>query len=463
MSIQTVESPAAPTAMRTCRRCGKAAPIEDSYCATCGASLTLGWGGDPPPAMRRRIGGTKWIPVEDVEPGEAVRQQPTLAVPAPAAPRSKRRASRRTPTYRRRIVVIPLLLMVLASTLAGVLTFRARATINQIQQLSEVPAQVTDATQGDNGLPANDMTFDTGPAREALETAGITTGGDGGGLLGGVRDAASDVGDLASGAAVAAGVKDPAKDALTILVMGVDARPGAPIDVGVRPDALMVLYLNPTSGVCRGLAIPRDALAVLPGYGETKINHALMLGGIPYQQLVVEQFLDLEIDHYALVDFAGFRDLVDAVGGVSVTVPSELKSGETVLFEMGPQSFDGEDALAYARYRGGDDGDVGRVRRQQQIIRGLAQASAGRDVAAEINRLLPAVADHVRTDLGAADLVTLATQYRSICSEANLQLDVLQGSLYEPEQPDPIYQQTLDYIRIDDAVVADKVAQLIRP
>jgi anionic cell wall polymer biosynthesis LytR-Cps2A-Psr (LCP) family protein len=188
-----------------------------------------------------------------------------------------------------------------------------------------------------------------------------------------------------------------------------------------------------------------------------------MLVGIPYQQLVVEQFLDLKIDHYALVDFAGFQDLVEAVGGVSVTVPSELKSGETVLFEMGPQRFDGDDALAYARYRGGDDGDVGRVRRRQQIIRGLAQASVGRDFAAEINTLLPAVADHVRSDLGATDLVTLANQYRTACSEGSLELGTLQGSLYQPERPDPIYQQPIDYVQIDDAIVENKASKLIRP
>lgn len=461
MSIQTVDLPAPSSALRTCRRCGNAAPADVSYCETCGASLALGWGGEPPPAPRRRIGGTKWIPVEEIEPGDGGVAAPSVATATPSVLRSQRRVSKRSPLYRRRIVIIPLLVVILSTTLAGVLTYRARATIDKVQQLSTIPVTISDSTQSEDSAPTS-MTFDTGPAREALETAGISSENGGGGLLGGVRDAASDVGDLASGAAVAAGVKDPATDALTILVMGVDARPGAPIDIGVRPDALMVLYLNPTVGVCRGLAIPRDALAVLPGYGQTKINHALMLGGIPYQQLVVEQYLDLEIDHYALVDFAGFRELVDAVGGVTVTVPSELQSGESVLFEMGPQMFDGEQALAYARYRGGDDGDVGRVRRQQQLIRGLAQSGAGKDIASEINRLLPAVADHVRTDLSAAELVTLAKQYRSVCAEGSLELDALQGSVYQPEKPDPIYQQALDYVRIDDAVVEDKVAQLIR-
>jgi len=358
-------------------------------------------------------------------------------------------------------LVIPLIALMLAVSVVGALAYRARTTLDQIHSISLVPDVVTDATQSDDGLPTG-LTFDTAPARQALETAGVSTDNGESGLFGQVQDAAADVGDLASGAAVAAGVKDPGQDAITILVMGVDARPGAPIDIGVRPDALMVLYLNPTSGVCRGLAIPRDTMATLPGYGETKINHALMLAGIPYQQLVVEQFLDLQIDHYALIDFAGFQELVDAVGGVTVTVPSDVKQGDSVLYKAGSQVLNGEQALAYARFRGGSDGDVGRVRRQQQLIRGLAYASAGRSAASEINSLLPAVADHVRTDLGASDLVTLLDRYRTTCSDAGLELDALQGSLYQPDTPDPIYQQPIDYVRLDESIVAEKVANLTR-
>src|SRR5215212_8364928 len=158
MSIQTIEPPAPPTAMRTCRRCGNAASLELSYCETCGASLALGWGGEPPPAPRRRLGGTKWIPIEEIEPGEATKSATSFAAPAPATPRAKRRTSKRAPIFRRRIVVIPLVMVVFATTLAGVLTYRARATINQVQQISALPAQITDATQSDDGLPA-DLTF----------------------------------------------------------------------------------------------------------------------------------------------------------------------------------------------------------------------------------------------------------------------------------------------------------------
>lgn len=461
MTIQSGDATGELVLTRNCPQCGATAPNDHRYCGRCGAALPAD--GPSPSARppRRRIGGTPWTPSEDAPELRIGGSNSASTYASTGRQRVRKKRRKRTPWHRRKLVVLPLLVLLLVTGAVGALAYRAHSTLGTIHRVSTPPAQITDSTQGDDGLPTG-MTFDTGPAQQALIEAGVMPD-KGGGIFGSVKDAAGNVGDLASGAAIATGVKDPSKDAITILIMGVDARPGAPIDIGVRPDAMMVLYLNPTSGVCRGLAIPRDSLVNLPGYGETKVNHALMLAGIPYQRLVIEQFLGLKIDHYALIDFTGFKELVDAVGGVTVNVPTEIKSGDSVLFAAGPQKFDGDKALSYARYRGGDDVDVGRVRRQQQLIRGLIQVSSGRDIATDVNKLLPAVSSHVRTDLSASELITLADQYRSKCSEASLEMDTLQGDLYRPGTPDPIYQQPIDYVRIDDAIVSEKVANLIRP
>jgi anionic cell wall polymer biosynthesis LytR-Cps2A-Psr (LCP) family protein len=92
---------------------------------------------------------------------------------------------------------------------------------------------------------------------------------------------------------------------MTILLMGVDSRDGEAIDIGVRPDSLAVLHIDPENGSCRMLAVPRDSRAELPGYGYSKINHALAVAGIPYEMLVIEEYLGVELNHYALIDFAG--------------------------------------------------------------------------------------------------------------------------------------------------------------
>jgi hypothetical protein len=126
---------------------------------------------------------------------------------------------------------------------------------------------------------AEGKTFDTAPAQQALLQAqqSETTGDSGdapttterdesdeedeGGIFGAIRESGNELRDTAEGAAIAAGIAEPDSQPLTIMVMGVDAREGSAIDIGVRPDALMVLRLDPEAGTCNGLAIPRDSLA----------------------------------------------------------------------------------------------------------------------------------------------------------------------------------------------------------
>jgi LCP family protein required for cell wall assembly len=240
--------------------------------------------------------------------------------------------------------------------------------------------------------------------------------------------------------------------------MGVDARPGEPIDISTRPDALMVLHLNATRGTCRILSIPRDTRTELPGYGQSKVNHALVVGGIPYQKLVVANLLGLEIDRYALIDFAGFAAFVDAIGGVTINVPEAFTASDGTVFEAGPQRFDGQTALAYARYRGGPDRDLGRIRNQHQLIGALLRASAGRDIVRDVNEILPALKAHIRTDLRPAELIDLARQYRSTCTAESIRLFSLSGTVSKFD--DPLLRRPLDYFVVTDAEIRQKVAEL---
>jgi LCP family protein required for cell wall assembly len=250
-------------------------------------------------------------------------------------------------------------------------------------------------------------------------------------------------------------------DAITILVMGVDARPGESIDIGVRPDSLMVLRLNPQTGSCRTLAIPRDTRTELPGYGKSKINHALAVGGIPYEQQVVENLLGLQIDHYLLIDFNGFQDLVDAVGGIQIDVPEAFAIDQDIWFDAGPQTMDGKHALAYARWRGGSDGDFGRIARQQAVLRALIRKGAGLDVIRSLNELLPAVQDNIRTDLGPKDMARLGLDYRETCTDQSVEMLRLEG--YNAWFDDPLLNLQLIYVVVDEAEVSSKVRMFVEP
>jgi LCP family protein required for cell wall assembly len=311
---------------------------------------------------------------------------------------------------------------------------------------------------------AGGMTFDTAPAVAAIaqeqqeENAAGPSSSDSGGLLGAVREEAGEIRDAAEGAAIAAGVSDPESQPLTILIMGVDARPGSAIDIGVRPDALMVLRLDPVAGSCKGLAVPRDSYVELPGYGNTKINHALMLGGIPYQQLVVESYLGIEIDHYALIDFTGFAELVDSVGGITIDVPPNLASPAVAA---GIVTIDGEQALLHARYRGSGAGDFDRIRRQQSIMRGLIDAAGGRDLLGEATRLMTSLQDHIRTDLTLDEMVSLARLYQDQCTAAGLDMDQIPGEVVYGPLIDPLFNLPLSYVVSDLEAVASAVDTLI--
>jgi LCP family protein required for cell wall assembly len=173
--------------------------------------------------------------------------------------------------------------------------------------------------------------------------------------------------------------------AQTILVIGTDARspdtnepeaapsqecfdqqahgdaPHGECSVGqFRADTLMLIRAG--GGAFRKLSIPRDSYAEIPGQAPGKINGAYAFGGAKAQIEAVEDFLDIEIDHVAIIDFTGFEDLIDAVGGVEVDVPVKLctdisggagggQGGVTLRLGKGENTLNGEKALAYARAR----------------------------------------------------------------------------------------------------------------
>jgi LCP family protein required for cell wall assembly len=365
------------------------------------------------------------------------------------------------------LVLVPLALLVVAASAGGLAYRRVDSTLSTVRSVSTPPPQLAISPDPDDILAAGGdpaagtaptVLVDTGPAVAALAAAGAAEGG-GGEWFGGVRGAASNFADLTRGAAVAAGVNDEAAPALTILVMGVDARPDEPIDVGVRPDVLMVVRLDPVAKECRLLSIPRDTRTELPGYGESKVNHALMVGGIPYQLLVVENLLGIEIDRYALMDYVGFKDAVDHFGGITVNVPKEVEFTGIVI-PAGRQELDGDEALAYARYRDkATDGDAGRIRRQWAILRGIGEAVGGRDLVAEVNALLPAVEDHIRTDLTATEMAAIADGYGGHCTAETVEPAMLDGTRIR--FIDPILDQNVYYNVVDEGRIDERVAELM--
>jgi len=187
-----------------------------------------------------------------------------------------------------------------------------------------------------------------------------------------------------------------AAQALNILVMGTDLRSDEPTtgrardttdragssgadDVGgwvpgsQRSDTMMVLHLAADRRSAAVVSLPRDAWVPVPGHGSAKINAAFSWGGPSLAVQTVEDLTGVRLDHVAWIDWDGFRELTDVLGGVDVWVPHTVHdSARDVTWTRGMHHLDGEEALTYVRQRYGlDDGDLDRVKRQQYYLRAL--------------------------------------------------------------------------------------------
>ncbi|MGN8048258.1 LCP family protein [Curtobacterium sp. 22159] len=170
----------------------------------------------------------------------------------------------------------------------------------------------------------------------------------------------------------------PSDGAENILLIGSDSRSNADPDgdraSGGRSDTLMLAHVPADRKAVYLMSIMRDSWVDVPGHGTAKINAAYAWGGVPLTVQTVEQLLDVRIDHVAEIDFAGFRDMTDALGGVTVQSANDFtaKSGER--FTAGPNRLDGDRALAFVRERYAfADADHTRVVNQQAFMRGVVE------------------------------------------------------------------------------------------
>lgn len=161
-------------------------------------------------------------------------------------------------------------------------------------------------------------------------------------------------------------------------------------------DSLMLLHTDPGKHRIVYLSLPRDLRADIPGYGSSKINAAMQLGGAKLAVKTVDGFTGLGVNHVVVVDFGSFVKLIDAVGGIDINVPQEILSNrfdcpyptaarcqqwEGWRFRKGTQHMDGHRALIYSRIRENrlnpSDSDISRGVRQQQVMQATLSKLAG--------------------------------------------------------------------------------------
>lgn len=209
----------------------------------------------------------------------------------------------------------------------------------------------------------------------------------------------------------------------SILILGVDARAN---DAG-RSDTMVVMTVNPNTGSSKMVSIPRDTYTEIVGKGiNDKINHSYAFGGVKMALETTENLLDIPIDYVVQVNMESFKDIVDAVGGITLNNSFSFSEGG-YNFPEGKITLNGDEALTYVRMRKQDpSGDFGRQDRQKQVIQGVIRESMSVNSVLKLNSILDAVGDNVRTNMAYSEMLDVQTNYRSAAGQID-QLYFTQG------------------------------------
>lgn len=243
---------------------------------------------------------------------------------------------------------------------------------------------------------------------------------------------------------------------ITILLLGVDIEAGG----ASRTDTLILVNIDPMDKSASMMSIPRDLKVVIPGYGVHKINAAYALGefnkvqggGAGLTIRTIESNLGIPVHAFVQIDFQGFIQMIDTVGGVVVDVPYPIRDDaypaenyryQRIYFPAGWQHLDGEEALIYARTRH-QDGDTMRSARQQQVLLALRDQAVSLDLVGQLPTLIRQFGDSVRTDITISDAISLAQVGMEIPRDEITSVSLL-PALYEDPGADGTYYLSADW------------------
>jgi LCP family protein required for cell wall assembly len=234
------------------------------------------------------------------------------------------------------------------------------------------------------------------------------------------------------------------REHLNILVLGVDRR----AEGDQNADVIIVAHLDLLNHDLIGVSLPRDLLVDIPGVGPDKINssfnHGVLanpddpIAGVAKVRDTIESLFAIPIDGYVMVDFDGFEQIIDAVDGIAVTVPYDIVDTqyptedygvETVSFDAGTQSMDGETALKYVRTRYADSDDA-RRERQIQVIEAIFDQGKSFSSIRNADEVILAMGSAIQTSFPLEEQLTLA-RLAFLMEPSNISLVALAPPLIE--------------------------------
>lgn len=225
---------------------------------------------------------------------------------------------------------------------------------------------------------------------------------------------------------------------MTVLMMGSDRREG---DTQSRSDTLMVAFVDLDQKQIRLLSMPRDTYVTIPTTGErTKINHSYAYGGVDLVKETLESNFGIKCDYYMDVDFQGFIDVIDALGGITLDVPRDMYyPDEGIDLTAGVQDLDGDKALQFCRFRSDGQGDLGRIDRQQAFLVAMKEKLFNAGTLLKIPDICSAVINNMQTDFSGTQMLQILLQFK----------DGVDFQTYQPENI-PEYIDDISYVLITD-------------
>ncbi len=187
-------------------------------------------------------------------------------------------------------------------------------------------------------------------------------------------------------------------------------------------DTIFVINYDPANKKVNVLSIPRDTYYPRPGFNapkEKKINAAFSEEKIQGLKKAVENLLDIKIDNYVILNYDGFKKIIDTIGGVEVDVPFDMKYDDKranpplhINLKKGRQVLDGEKAIQFVRYRHGyAEGDLGRIKAQHEFLNAFLKKISEHSILPKLPSLAVTLSQYLKTDLSASDITEYAYEF----------------------------------------------------
>ncbi len=215
---------------------------------------------------------------------------------------------------------------------------------------------------------------------------------------------------------------------VNILLLGSDQRPG---EGGFRTDTILLLTLNPNQGTVHITSFPRDLYVYIPGWTMQRINTAQQKGGFALTSATFEYNFGTPLDHFVMINFAGFVSTIDSLGGIDVNVPQALSEGDYSV-SPGLVHMNGEMALWYVRSRYTTN-DFDRTRRQQEVLLAIFRKLISLNGIQRAPELYELYRDNVVTDMAFSDM----TPFIGLASQIAQDTSKVQSYYLGPQQVTP--------------------------